>query len=161
MASTVSIPDGATLPRQLVLCRVAGRVYGIELGTVREIIPFRRATRLPGAGPYVAGLVNVRGTIVTVIDLGLRLASEARGAWTDAESAPPRLVGSIVLIEHGSKLVGAAVDEVLDVRREADVELGTEAELLVRGRAVRAVGRLDGEVIALLDIHDIIAQVLA
>jgi hypothetical protein len=40
------------------------------------------------------------------------------------------------------------------------VELGTEAETLVPGGAVRAVGRLDGEVVALLDIRDIIAQVL-
>jgi len=66
-----------------------------------------------------------------------------------------------VLIEHGAKLVGIAVDEVLDVRRTAEMELETEAEALVPGGAVRAVGRLDGEVVALLDIHDIIAQVLA
>jgi purine-binding chemotaxis protein CheW len=147
-----------TLYRQLVLCRVTGRVYGIELGRVREIIPFRRATRLPGAGAQVAGLVNVRGTIVTVLDLAVRLASEAER--TDGAGRMGRTEGSIVLIEHGSKLVGAAVDEVLDVRREADVELGTEAETLVPGGAVRAVGRLDGEVVALLDIRDIIAQVL-
>jgi purine-binding chemotaxis protein CheW len=133
-----------------VLCRVAGRVVGVELGTVREIIPARRPTRLPGAGTYVAGLVNVRGTIVTVIDLAMRLAD-----------APAKGTGSIVLIEHGAKLVGVAVDEVLDVRRTAEMELETEAEALVPGGAVRAVGRLDGEVVALLDIHDIIAQVLA
>jgi len=125
-------------------------VVGIELGTVREIIPARRPTRLPGAGTCVAGLVNVRGTIVTVIDLAARLAD-----------VPAKGTGSIVLIEHGAKLVGAAVDEVLDVRRTAELELETEAEALVPGGAVRAVGRLDGEVVALLDIHDIIAQVLA
>jgi len=125
-------------------------VVGIELGTVREIIPARRPTRLPGAGTYVAGLVNVRGTIVTVIDLAARLAD-----------VPAKGTGSIVLIEHGAKLVGAAVDEVLDVRRTAELELETEAEALVPGGAMRAVGRLDGEVVALLDIHDIIAQVLA
>lgn len=134
-----------------MLCRVAGRVVGVELGAVREIIPARRPTRLPGAGPYVSGLVNVRGTIVTVIDLAVRLGSDAAAKGT----------GSIVLIEHGAKLVGVAVDEVLDVRRTADLELETEAEALVPGGAVRAVGRLDGEVVALLDIHDIIAQVLA
>ena len=133
-----------------MLCRVAGRVVGVELGTVREIIPARRPTRLPGAGTYVAGLVNVRGTIVTVIDLAARLAD-----------VPAKGTGSIVLIEHGAKLVGVAVDEVLDVRRTAELELETEAEALVPGGAVRAVGRLDGEVVALLDIHDIIAQVLA
>lgn len=128
-------------------------MYGIELGTVREIIPFRRATRLPGSGVHVAGLVNVRGTIVTVLELSTWLAATA--------PAVGRAEGSIVLIEYGSKLVGAAVDEVLDVRGVADVELGTEAEALVPGGAVRAVGRLDGEVVAVLDIHDIIAQVLA
>jgi purine-binding chemotaxis protein CheW len=117
---------------------------------VREIIPARRPTRLPGAGTYVAGLVNVRGTIVTVIDLAARLAD-----------VPAKGTGSIVLIEHGAKLVGVAVDEVLDVRRTAELELETEAEALVPGGAMRAVGRLDGEVVALLDIHDIIAQVLA
>lgn len=138
-----------------MLCRVAGRVYGVELGTVREIIPARRPTRLPGAGPYVSGLVNVRGTIVTVLDLAARLA----GAGERADAS--RGVGSIVLMEHGAKVVGVAVDEVLDVRRVAELELETEAESLVPGGAVRAVGRLDGEVVALLDIHDIIAQVLA
>ena len=135
-----------------MLCRVAGRVVGVELGSVREIIPARRPTRLPGAGPYVSGLVNVRGTIVTVIDLAVRLGRA---------DTPAKGTGSIVLIEHGAKLVGVAVDEVLDVRRTAELELETEAEALVPGGAVRAVGRLDGEVVALLDIHDIIAQVLA
>lgn len=130
-------------------------MYGVELGTVREIIPARRPTRLPGAGPYVSGLVNVRGTIVTVLDLAARLA----GAGERADAS--RGVGSIVLMEHGAKVVGVAVDEVLDVRRVAELELETEAESLVPGGAVRAVGRLDGEVVALLDIHDIIAQVLA
>jgi purine-binding chemotaxis protein CheW len=134
-----------------VLCRVAGRVVAVELGTVREIIPARRPTRLPGAGPFVSGLVNVRGTIVTVLDLPVRFGR------TEASQG----AGSIVLMDHGAKVVGVAVDEVLDVRREAELELETEAEALVPGGAVRAVGRLDGEVVALLDIHDIIAQVLA
>ena len=141
----------------MVLCRVAGRVYGVELGTVREIIPARRPTRLPGAGPFVSGLVNVRGTIVTVLDLAARLAGTGAGRGAGA----PTGIGSIVLMEHGAKLVGVAVDEVLDVRPVAELELETEAEALVPGGAVRAVGRLDGEVVALLDIHDIIAQVLA
>jgi len=138
-----------------VLCRVAGRVVAVELGTVREIIPARRPTRLPGAGPFVSGLVNVRGTIVTVLDLPVRFGR------TEASQGAGAGAGSIVLMDHGAKVVGVAVDEVLDVRREAELELETEAEALVPGGAVRAVGRLDGEVVALLDIHDIIAQVLA
>ena len=136
-----------------MLIRLAARTYGIGLDSVREIIPFRRATRLPGTDVQVAGLVNVRGTIVTVIDLGARL-DEGAGAAASREG------GSMVLIEHGAKLVGVLVDEVLDVRKLTDVELGTDAAALVPGGAVRAVGRLDGQIVALLDIHDIISQVL-
>jgi hypothetical protein len=53
---------------------VAGTVYGCDIGSVREIVPIRHATRLPGAPPYVRGLINLRGAIVTVIDLAARLA---------------------------------------------------------------------------------------
>ena len=134
-----------------MLFRLAGRSFGIELEPVREIVPFRRATRLPGTSERVAGLMNVRGTIVTVIGLAAMLGT----------SRAPHAGGSVVLVEHGGRLVGVAVDEVLDVRRMADVELGTDAEAVPAGSAVRALGRLEDEVIALLDIHDIISQVLA
>ncbi len=128
LASTISITD--TTPRQLVVFRLAGGTYGIELDAVREIIPFRGATRLPGAPAHVSGLVNVRGAIVTVIDLGVRLGG--------ASSAGDR--SSVMLIEHGGKLVGAAVDEVLDVRRTADVQVDDGAAELGADAAVRAIG---------------------
>ena len=48
---------GASLPRML-LFGVGGRVYGCEIEVVREIVPFRRCTRLPGAPPFVCGPVS-------------------------------------------------------------------------------------------------------
>lgn len=151
MTSTASITD--TNVRQLVVSRLANGTYGIELEAVREIIPFRGATRLPGAPPHVVGLVNVRGSIVTVIDLGALL-----------EGTPStRERSSVMLIEHGAKVVGAAVNEVLDVRRFSDVEVDDNGTELAADAAVRAVGRLGdgGGVITLLDIHGIISRVLA
>jgi purine-binding chemotaxis protein CheW len=155
LASTISITETAL--RQLVVFRLAGGTYGIELDAVREIIPFRGATRLPGAPSNVTGLVNVRGSIVTVIDLGAQLEG--------ASSARERC--SVMLIEHGGKLVGAAVNEVLDIRRTADVEFDDGGIGMAADAAVRAVGRLgeeegrEGGVITLLDIHGIISRVLA
>jgi chemotaxis signal transduction protein len=151
LTSTVSITD--TIVRQLVVFRLANGTYGIELDAVREIIPFRGATRLPGAPPHVAGLVNVRGAIVTVIDLGALLEG--------TQSARER--SSVMLIEHGAKVVGAAVDEVLDVRRFADVEVDDNGSDMAADAAIRAVGRFGdgGGVITLLDIHGIISRVLA
>jgi purine-binding chemotaxis protein CheW len=131
--------------------RLGERTYGIALDTVREIIPVRGTTRLPGAPTYIAGLVNVRGTVVTVFDLAMRLVG--------IPVAPGR--GSVILIEHGSRIVGVMVDEVLDVRRATDVELDDGVDGFAPGQAIRALGRLDGALITLLDIHEIISQGLA
>jgi purine-binding chemotaxis protein CheW len=146
-----TIPDARPAARTL-LFRVGEGVYGCDIASVREIIPFRHATRLPGAPRYIQGLVNLRGTIVTVIDLGARL---------DASREPLR-DGSIILAVHGSRLVGVAVDEVMDVQmiEEESLEgaIGEPGE--TDRRLVRALGHLDDGVVVLLDVHALITQVL-
>ena len=135
-----------------LLFRVAGSTYGCDIDAVREIIPYRPATRLPGAPPYVQGLINLRGTIVTVIDLGARL-DKTRPQVREAN-------GSIILAEHGSRVVGVAVDEVMDVQAitEEPVDVGTGD---TRGGLVRGLGHLEGDqVVVLIDIHTLVTQVL-
>lgn len=128
-------------------------MYGCDIDCVREIIPWRKGTRLPGAPAHVQGLVNLRGTIVTVLDLAARLEP-------DAPRPDEALAGrSIVLVEHGSRVVGAAVDEVMDVQGVVP-EPVEEASGGARGGLVRGLGHLEGEVVVLLDIHMLITQVL-
>ena len=134
-----------------LLFRVAGSVYGCDIESVREIIPFRRATRLPGAPSHVQGLINLRGTIVTVLDLGSRI-DPAR-----APLAGPG--GSIILVAHGARVVGVAVDEVMDV--QAIEEESSEAGIAdSRGGLVRGLGHRDGDVVVLVDIQTLVTQVL-
>ena len=146
-----TIPDARPATRTL-LFRVADSVYGCDIAAVREIIPWRLATRLPGAPRYVQGLINLRGTIVTVLDLGARL---------DAERAAVR-DGSIILAIHGTRVVGIAVDEVMDVQMIAEEpiaaatgEAGDRAHGLVRG-----LGHLEDGVVVLIDMHALVMQVL-
>lgn len=126
-------------------------MYGCDIDDIREIVPFRAATRLPGAPAYVQGLINLRGTIVTVLDLGVRLDS-TRPIVSD---------GSIMLVAlpGGTRLVGVAVQEVMDVRI-----VGTERDDVVAGSAgndfVRGLAHVDGATVILLDIHSLVRQVL-
>lgn len=136
--------DGRTL-----LFRVGPTIYGCDIQTVREIVPYRRATRLPGAPSYVQGLINVRGTIVTVLDVGVRLAP-------DGVDRAPASEGSIIMVEYGSRTVGLVVEEVMDVRRLA---VG-EDEAVDASGVVRGVGRVDETVVVALDVHTLIKQVL-
>lgn len=148
MDSTELIAESAA--QRVLLFGVAGQTYGCDITTIREIIPVRRTTRLPGAPSYVCGLINLRGTIVTVLDLGLRLE----------HGRPARANGSIILVDFGSKLVGVTVDEVMDVQPLAEEQIEQAAAEQARGGIVRGLGHLGDRVVILLDMHTIVKQVL-
>ena len=148
LASSETTLESLSAARTL-LFRVAERVYGCDIDAVREIIPYRRATRLPGAPPYVQGLINLRGTIVTVLALGQRL---------EVGREPVR-EGSIILAEHGTRVVGIAVDEVMDVQAITEEPIVLSAAEAPRG-LVRGLGHLGDGVVVLVDIHALVMQVL-
>jgi purine-binding chemotaxis protein CheW len=130
-----------------LLFRAGRTVFGADGVDVRELIPLGDVTRLPGAPPFVRGLINVRGTIVTILDLGVRLDP----------SATPISEGSILLVRHRDRLVGVVVDEVADVRQlEVDVSGASQAA----GDLVRGVATLDGAPVVVLDLGALIRQVL-
>jgi len=116
---------GDSSARSLVF-RVAGRVYACDAAAVREVVPRGSLTRLPGAPTVILGLANVRGTVVTVADAGAVL-----------HGAPAQEGGSILLVDHGPRGVGLAVDRVADVRALRDDE-GYQ-RLDVRGTVGRIV----------------------
>jgi purine-binding chemotaxis protein CheW len=148
-SSETTVIDALAAARTL-LFRVGERTYGCDIDAVREIIPYRRATRLPGAPAFVQGLTNLRGTIVTVLDLGVRL---------DPAREPVR-EGSIILAQHGTRTVGVAVDEVMDVQAMEEEPVDTGAGVESRGGLVRGLGHLGDDIVALIDIHLLITQVL-
>ena len=89
----------------MLVVEVAGAFYGIPVAQTREVVRAPRLVRVPGAPPETLGIVNLRGSVVTVLDLAVIL--ERGSAVTGA---------SIVLIENGARLVGFAVDGAREVR---------------------------------------------
>jgi purine-binding chemotaxis protein CheW len=147
--SITSSPEGVA-PSTL-LFRVGGILYGCDINASQEIIPLRATTRLPGAPAYVRGLINVRGVIVTVLDLGVRL---------DASRAPAA-EGSILLVRHRERLVGVAVDEVVDVRGlEIDRSRAGESGEGGAGGIVAGVATVGEETVIVLDLEVLVRQVL-
>lgn len=101
---------------------------------MREIVAAEGATRIPGAPAAVRGLVNVRGTVVPVVD-----AAAAVGL------PPSEGLGSLILVERHGRPVGLAVDEVLDLVSVPASALGDRAALPgVRPDLVQAVGSVAG-----------------
>jgi purine-binding chemotaxis protein CheW len=92
--------------RRVLVFAVAGRTRCCDIAAVREIVPITAPTRLPGAPPYVRGLINPRGTLVTVMDAAKCLY----GVTADDATA------SILLVEHRGRVAGVIVDDVFDIQ---------------------------------------------
>jgi len=129
-----------------LLFRVGEHLYGCDIADAQEIILLRPMTRLPGAPAFVRGLINMRGTIVTVFDLGLRLDP----------SRSPVTEGSILLVRYHDRVVGVIVEEVADVRA-LDVESRDDGG---NDGIVRGVAMTDGAPVVLLEFETMIKQVL-
>ena len=148
----------ANLVRLLVF-RVGNLVCAAEVDAVREILPRLPTTRIPGAPPVVAGLANVRGTLVTVVE-GWRALGQPEPPVDQSAGA-----GSTVLLEVGAsrRLAGFTVDEVMDMLA---VGPGMLEERTGGGLAgidpmlVRAVGRRGDQVFVVLDIVALLGPIL-
>ena len=134
-------------------------VCAAEVDAVREILPRLPTTRIPGAPPVVAGLVNVRGTLVTVVE-GWRALGQPEPPVDQSAGA-----GSTVLLEVGAsrRLAGFTVDDVMDMLA---VGPGMLEERTGGGLAgidpmlVRAVGRRGDQVFVVLDVVALLGPIL-
>ena len=158
MSDAVALPpeqevvQEAPVPtRRLLVFDLGGGQFACDMDAFREIVPTPPMTRLPGAPETVCGLINLRGTIVTVLDGGLVLG---RPAFRRAE-------GLVLIIEIQERWLGMGVDDVRDIK---DVPLDTfqpagKHNVPVAG-AVTGEVEIDGERVIVLDIKTVVQQAI-
>ena len=140
---------------QWVVFACDGHWLAFPITKVREILPPREFTRLPGTGPEVCGLVGLRGRIVTVLDLGAIIGLRPSAAHEDHR---------LVLLEHDGRVIGMAVDSMVAVTRAAarDLSLGKENRAVfdIEKEEVIGVGSLEGRPFTALDPAPMIRRLL-
>ena len=138
------------MSRPFLIVEAGGTLFGLEQALIREIVPARMITRLPGAPAAVRGLLNVRGTLVTVVDLAVRFGA-GRTANDDA---------SVVVAASQSRSLGLLVDEVHDVQSFADdALLPSPAELA--DLAIAGLGHFGERIVLAVELHELARQTLA
>ncbi len=132
-----------------VAVTTAGQLFGLALPCVRDVFVPRGLTKVPLAPPEIAGVLNLRGRVVTAISLRARLGLAASGAGSE-----PLAVG----IERHGELYGIVVDRVGDVqwlKRSAyepnPVNLDRKWRAMCNG-----VYRLDDGLMAVLDVDKVL-----
>ena len=137
--------------RRLLLFNVARGSFACDMDAFREIVPPPKMTRLPGASDAVCGLINLRGTIVTVIDGGRALDLQPF----------VRDEGLILIVDYFDRWIDIGVDDVRDIQDvPIDQFVSTDGSELPVPGVVTAVVELEGKRVIVLDIKTVIQQVI-
>jgi len=91
---------------ELIIVEISGQRFAIDIMSVREIRGWCASTRLPQSPPHVLGMINLRGSVLPVIDFSSRLG------LGDSE---PNTASVVIVAEIGDRLVGLMVDAVCDI----------------------------------------------
>ena len=133
---------------QLVSVRIEGQLIGLPITSVRDVFSIHAMTPVPKADRAVTGLVNLRGHIVTILDLGSLLNSRRSERQGEQE---PMAVG----VEWQGEVFGLVVDEIGDVLSlTADSSEAMPANMSPNwARFTRRVHKLDHELMIEIDLH--------
>lgn len=146
--STLSETHGTL---QLVSFQLDRELYGIEITRVREIILITDITRIPKTPPYVKGLINLRSTVIPVIDLR-SLFGLQEGEMSDESR--------IMVLQAKGKTIGIMVDAVSEVLRVKPDQIAPPPPTVAGlGREyLTGLVRLDKQLLILLDIDKILGR---
>jgi len=154
MANTLDHPAdtstqaGAEL-RELIAFRVGRQEFCINVMMVREIRGWTAATALPRAPRYIRGVINLRGAVLPIVDLAVRLG---------LPSTEPTARNVIIVVQIAQQQVGLLVDAVSDILTTSDNRIQPAPDVasdLVRS-FVKGLLPVDGRMISLISLDQVV-----
>ncbi|MEQ1769548.1 MAG: chemotaxis protein CheW [Devosia sp.] len=116
IASGAGLPVGAAEPGQFVAFSSAGSTYAVPIMTVQEIRSWQATTLIPRRTAASRGVLDIRGTIIEVVELGVLLG---------ADPVEPRPGSVVIVIDVGQATLGVLVDGVFDIIQARSADLMT------------------------------------
>ena len=125
--------------------QIGRETYGVPITSLHEIVRVPEITAVPGAPDYMEGVINLRGKIVSVLDLRKRLGEPA---------VTSNKQNRILVLEHKGKLSGLIVDSASEVLKipVADVEASPTEHFEGNLDCITGLGKYQGRLIVLLDM---------
>ena len=132
---------------QVVVFRLGDEQFAVETSKVQSINDIMEVTRVPKSPDYIKGLINLRGNVISLLDINLLL--DVKKSEQDQEN--------MIILEMDDELVGITVDQVDEV---LDVEEGMleKIEDVKRNKYVKGVINFKDKIVTLIDIDKLIAS---
>jgi purine-binding chemotaxis protein CheW len=136
---------------EFVTAWIAGQLFGIPIARVHDVFEAERITHVPLAPPEISGVLNLRGRVVTALDMRRRLALPPR----DNTTAKKQMA---IGIDHGGEAYGLLVDSMGEVLKLASEALGPVPINLQKDWAAVSTGiyRLEDRLMIVLDVDAIL-----
>lgn len=137
---------------QLVIFELGGEEFGVDIMAVQEIIKMPAITSIPQAPEYVSGVINLRGRIIVVINLGKKfniLSSENNDDY------------KVIVVELENQIIGMMVDSVSEVLRIPTTSVDPAPDIIKSGVSsnyIQGVGKLDDRLLILLDLRNVLSD---
>jgi purine-binding chemotaxis protein CheW len=139
--------------RQLVIFKIAGEEFGVDINEVKEIIRWEDVTRIPNTESYIKGVINLRGSIVVVNDLAMKLGLPSKDVDDDTR---------ILVVEVNGNTVGMVVDSATEVLHIEGEKVQDAPEMITSGidqNYIDGVGVLDEKrLLTLLDLSKVMVS---
>lgn len=131
--------------RELIAFRIGDQEFCVNIMSVREIRGWTRATPMPHAPSYVLGVINLRGVVLPIVDMSLRLGMKP---------AEPTVRHVIIVAQVGPKVVGLLVDAVSDILTVTDENMQPTPDIANDAEKAYARGILaiEGRMICLIEL---------
>jgi len=147
MTSKTQSSEG--LVAEYVTAVIGGQLFGLPISRVQDVFMPDRLTRVPLSSNEIAGVLNLRGRIVTVVDMRARL-----GLSKSSDNRPPMAVG----VDLRGESYGLLIDEIGEVLRLSD-DSREENPVNLDPRMAKLAGgvhRLDGRLMVVLDVERVL-----
>jgi purine-binding chemotaxis protein CheW len=139
-------PQGQTGPNEFLTFALGGEEYGIEILKVQEIRGYEKPTTIANSPPFIKGVINLRGTIVPIIDMRVKF---------NLESAEYNAFTVVIILNVAGRVVGIVVDSVSDVITVAPDQLRPAPEFSseLETTYILGLGTLGERMLILMDIE--------
>jgi purine-binding chemotaxis protein CheW len=137
--------------RQVALFELGGETYGLDIGTVYEILRMQPVTRVPKAPTYVEGVINLRGKITPVVDMGKRFGLKKADRTKNSR---------IVVVNISGTTIGIIVDAVTEVLRIPIANIEPPSSVVSAGDTdyLQGIAKLGEKMVVLLDLGKVLAK---
>ena len=136
---------------QWVTFKLERETYGVNVMQVQEVLRYSDIAPVPGAPSYVLGIINLRGSVVTVIDTRSRFGLEPADITDNTR---------VVIIESDKQVIGILVDSVAEVvyMKASEIELAPNVGTDESAKFIKGVCNRESELLILVDLDKLLSD---